>query len=90
MIPQKIAGATRRFDPPKDWNTDLDGPCEPLFIKDDLINGVSTMLSAWKPNAEELQALVDGGSILLGIVGSAHPPVFLFVARESSSALPHG
>jgi hypothetical protein len=83
MTPVKIKGATRCFDAPKDWDENLDGPCDALFVRDGLVNGVSTMTSTWKPSAEELAALNAGAMVELGICGSSHPPVFLTVSTSS-------
>lgn len=75
----RITGATRYLNAPKDWDKNLDGPCDVLPIRDDLLNGASCMISAWYPNKEELLAMAEGKPMLLYVVGIAHPPVALGV-----------
>lgn len=45
------------------------------------VNGPGTpaMETAWEPTPDELQALNNGGSIILRILGTAHPPVYIYV-----------
>ena len=50
-----------------------------------LPDGVPVMLSCWKPSPEELQTLNEGGYVTLGIVGTQHPPVMLYVHEESKT-----
>lgn len=39
------------------------------------------LCSVWKPDADELAALVDGAHICLSILGQSHPPVMLHVQK---------
>ncbi len=73
----KFSQANRRFLPPDGWNEEVDGPCGDLWAYQD-DNSIS---SVWKPNAEELAALNDGGAIILTIIQSSQPPVSMRVAR---------
>lgn len=46
------------------------------------VNGqpCGAMLSRWQPSAEDMERLLRGESIYLEVLGTAHPPVKLFVA----------
>lgn len=46
-----------------------------LAIQDDEIDGVNYMTSLWEPSPAELKTLMEGGSVRLTIMGTAHPPV---------------
>lgn len=67
----KIDGATRVLGKPADWD-ETQGECVGLPIVD---HPEGWMISEWRPTPEELQALIDGGSIRLWVQGSAHPAV---------------
>lgn len=51
----------------------------PLPVCDAVTQHGQTMFTFWKPEPEELQALIDGCFIRLQILGSGHPPVALDV-----------
>ncbi len=38
--------------------------------------------SVWKPDEEELRFLIDGGHVLLGILGHPIPPVYVSVTGQ--------
>jgi hypothetical protein len=83
MIPKRIAGATRYLGAPKDWNPDKDGDCAHLAIQDAMLDGgTPVMVSAWEPTPGELAALNAGAPVYLQIVGSAHPPVMVWVQGQ--------
>lgn len=77
MYAARIDGATRCLAKPGDMSDD---ECHSLHVRDVLTpEGNPVMLSAWVPTPEELQALMAGGHVVLGVCGNAHPPVFLIV-----------
>lgn len=79
MHPLVHPRATRRFSPPLDWDAELQGDCGTLEIADFVEpGGVPMMESLWQPSVEELNALFDGGSIVLRISGTVHPVVSLY------------
>lgn len=81
MRPAVIAGATKIFSKPKDWDEERDGKCVDLHVR---INPEQrTCESAWKPSAEELAALNAGGVVVLSVVGG-QPPVMLSVECEAN------
>jgi hypothetical protein len=81
MIPRRIVGATRYLGAPKGWEPDKDGTCSHLAILDVPSDngGAPVMISAWEPTPKELEALNAGAPVYLQIVGSAHPPVMVWV-----------
>jgi hypothetical protein len=89
MIPTRIAGATRYLGAPVGWEPDKDGPCAHLAIQDaQLDGGTNVMVSAWEPTPGELAAMNAGNPVYLQIVGTAHPPVFVWVeAAEPTQAM---
>ena len=74
MLPLRIEGATHYLGAPKDWNPAVDGTCAGLAVL--MENG--RCHSAWYPSVEELKALLQGGSVILTVVGH-QPPVALTV-----------
>lgn len=72
MIASAIKNATRIIGETQD-------EYHSLHIRDELMDGLPTMVSAWKPTADELEMLKEGGSVHLHIIGTVHPPVMLTV-----------
>ena len=50
-------------------------PCGALPITRTEVEGHAVMVSFWRPEPEELAALVNGGAIALFIHGTSHPVV---------------
>lgn len=48
-----------------------------LAIRDELMDGHPVMVSLWEPSPAELKTLMEGGSVRLTILGTAHPPVMV-------------
>lgn len=71
-LPLAIEGATRRLAETQDEYFTL-------HIRDDVVDGVPIMTSAWEFSAAELAALAAGGKLHLSIVGYGHPPIMLAV-----------
>lgn len=51
-----------------------------LPVRDEVVDGVPYMVTAWEPTPEELKLLNAGAKIHLSILGNGHPPVKLEVA----------
>jgi hypothetical protein len=81
VIPRRIEGATRYLGAPRGWEPDKDGDCSHLAILDvpSDSGGSPAMISAWEPTPKELEALNAGAPVYLQIIGSAHPPVMVWV-----------
>lgn len=82
MIPKRIHGATRYLGAPEGWEPDKDGDCSHLAILDvpSDNDGSPVMISAWEPTPAELAAMQEGKPVYLQVVGTAHPPVNIWVA----------
>ena len=85
MDPQRIPGG-RFIGAPKGWDNELDGQCDALCIMDTLCAGSAAMTSFWKPSAQELEILNQGGMVQLWVVGHGHPPVALGVIANDEVA----
>lgn len=76
MDPVNYEGTNKVWNKPNDMTDDQ---CMPLHVKQGLtyVEGEPFPISqsAWKPTAEDLQRLNDGGVIYLGIFGIGHPVV---------------
>ena len=75
MLPLRITGFTRVLAEDQD-------EFKTLAIRDvvDPDTGQNCMVSAWEPTPEDLRILNEGGRVLLGIMGTVFPPVFLTTA----------
>lgn len=82
MIPKRIAGATRYLGAPPGWEPEKDGECSHLAILDVKRGDLPVMISAWEPTPTEIEAMQAGRPIYLQIVGTAHPPVSVWVDTE--------
>lgn len=61
----------RTIGPPRTW----DGECGTIFVTDavDTLSGMNIMYTVYKPTAEDLEVLNNGGVLRLGIMGTTHP-----------------
>lgn len=50
---------------------------------DGMVQAVNCQVTAWRPTPEELERLNQGAPIYLSIMGTAWPPVNLFVAEPA-------
>jgi hypothetical protein len=83
MIIKRIEGATRVLGKSQGYlglplrdetiSTTVDGPATPC------------MVTAWEPTPDELARLNDGASVLLYVIGKAHPPVMVEVGPPHTS-----
>lgn len=71
----------RLLGAPRDWDQQLDGSCGVLPVIDavDEQSGFNFIYSFWRPTAEELEALRNGGAVRLGIMGTVHPVISMGV-----------
>ncbi|AET90666.1 hypothetical protein BYI23_B000590 [Burkholderia sp. YI23] len=54
-------------------------PCGALPITRIEHEGVEHVVSFWRPSADELAALNNGGLVALWVVGTTHPPLSIAV-----------
>lgn len=71
---------TRALGAPKGWDQS-EAPCNALPVTDCTLNGVQSIKSYWKPDADELAMLNAGYHVTLYIVGAGMPPVALGVEQ---------
>ena len=80
MLPVKIREANTLLGKPDDWSSNA--KCDALFARRETRGDLPVVLTAWKPSDLEMRILREGGSIILGIVGTDQPPVFIEVSRD--------
>ena len=85
MLPVRIEGCTRVLGAPSDWQPEDNGPCCGLAIRDETIDGLPYMTSAWEPMPGDITAIEAGGRIMLRLVGNSHPPVAVWVEARTAS-----
>lgn len=78
----KFKGQTHSFGAPPGISEQV---CKPLPLRISDESKMDSMglsfRSYWKPDQEELQALLSGASIELLVRGTAHPPVMLSIRQ---------
>lgn len=77
----QVVPGSRPLAAPDDWDQELDGECGVLHVVDhtDTLSGQNFMYSFYKPTEEDLQALINGGILRLGIMGRGHPVINMSV-----------
>ncbi len=79
----KLPGMNRELAPPGGWDVEKHGECLPLPVFAEVRNGGMMLTSAWKPSAEELEALNRGCAVALTIFGTMHPPIVVGVFADA-------
>lgn len=81
---------TRRFGPPKGWDEERDGLCDTIEVRIQSHGQYAAFVSTWKPSADEIRHLIEGGVIEVSILG-AQPALRLDVvdAVEDAPARKH-
>lgn len=76
MLPHNFDESNFTFTKPKGWT---DEQCSDLPVfRGKYEDGTPVIISYWKPNKEDLDAMNNGEGIYLSIVGEGMPPVSLF------------
>lgn len=77
MMIKRIDGVTRVLGKSQGY---LGLPVRDIIV-DCSVNGSGTpaMETSWEPTPEELNALNAGGSVVLRVLGTVHPPVLIYV-----------
>lgn len=75
MTPINFKSANMFPGAPENWDPASHGPCAVLPVQAAQEGGLPGMYSLWRPSADEVIALMGGGAIRLGIVGTAQHPV---------------
>lgn len=84
MEPKRIADCTRVLGAPSDWDADSSGPCQGLPIRDGALLDKPVMVSEWSLSDSDREILQAGGTVLLYVWGSGHPPVALDVLPKAN------
>ncbi len=86
MLPAKIENHTAKFGAPSALTEPKVGI---LYIREELVDGLRFMRSAWQPTPAELAAINAGAPIILGIsTPNAHPVVHMTVGNIPSDDEP--
>lgn len=88
MDARKTANCNDELAPPHGMS-DEDCYSLPIERKEQVLpTGVKvpTVTSFWSPSPEELEALKNGGLVVLTIVGVTHPPVMVGVGEVEADA----
>lgn len=81
MDPLEFEGQSGVLGAPAGWNQTEPIKCGGLPIARRVVEGMPAMQSYWKPSADELSCLVNGGHVRLTVYGTGHPPVWLDAER---------
>jgi hypothetical protein len=83
MIIGNIEGATRRLGRPRRWTwvQSARDRIATLPVRDEVVDGVPKMVSAWMPTPDEIARIVAGAPVYLSVIGRRHPPVRLSVGE---------
>lgn len=89
MDPAKIKGATAVLCSPADWNSERDGECGALAVREigDVRRGSGFVESAWEPTEVERAQIAAGHHIILRIYGW-QPPMAIYVDHERPEPQP--
>jgi hypothetical protein len=80
MLPVEIKNGKHDFAKPRNWDDERDGPCRNLPVRVETRGIYNEHLSNWKPDAEELKLLNNGGVVELCCCG-LQPPVSVGVVE---------
>lgn len=83
MIIQRIDGTTRVLGKSQGY---LGLPLRDVTVNCSVNGEVPAMETAWEPTPDELARLNAGASVILRIIGNAHPPVMLMVGPSPEGA----
>jgi hypothetical protein len=72
MMIKRIEGATRVLGQSQGY---LGLP----VLDTNLEDGTPVMVTAWEPTPKEIEAIQNGAPVFLQVLGTAHPPVNLWV-----------
>lgn len=84
MRPTQHPSNNRVLGAPDGWEQH-ERPCGAIAITDSDLNGDPCVVSFWRPDAEELAALANGGLVSLWIIGDSMPPAAITVEPKTSA-----
>lgn len=81
----RIEKSTRVLGAPAGWQSEKQGVCDSLAVRDEPTTAGPSMVSAWFPTPEEIKRIELGAPIYLRIFSSVHPPVSMEVGPVPST-----
>ena len=89
MRPTVTRNATHNFQKPENWDDEADGPCGDLQVRAETFGDreIVELISTWKPSAEELVRLNQGGVVEIGLCVTTQPPMRAYVVDPVEPAL---
>lgn len=87
MTPAPFPEANTRFGPPQDLT---DAQCLPVMayvgqVRGGSVDGYPVIVTAWRPDARELEVLKAGGAVYLSFASDGLPPHFLTTSFEEAT-----
>ena len=79
MIVAHVEGATRIIGKAQGF---IGLPIRDEIVDERTIGPHPTMVTAWTPTPEELEALMAGANVHVRLFGQHHPPIIVFVGAE--------
>ena len=52
-----------------------------LPVRDEIVDGVNIMHTAWEPTPEEIDAIIKGAKIIVSVIGNNPQPIMLGVGK---------
>lgn len=59
-----------------------------LPIRDETVDGVNMMHSAWEPTPDEIERINAGAKIIVSVIGTSPQPILLTVATNYATVNP--
>lgn len=86
MNPIHFPEANRQFNPPPDLDESqcMAVPAYVGEVKQGSVDGVTIVVVAWQPNAQDIKRIIEGNPIYLSCVGGL-PPHFLTTDFHSAT-----
>lgn len=82
MTPRRISDADPKpIGAPADWKEEDQGTCHALWVRSEIIDGISFKRSAWEGTDIEAMQLLAGGALTLGLSVDQHPVVQIGVGE---------
>lgn len=54
-----------------------------LPVRDEIIDGVNIMHTAWEPTPDEIERIKNGAKIIVSVIGNNPQPIMLSVSSEN-------
>lgn len=71
---------------PPNWESEIE--VETLKITSVVVDGMPALISFWRPDEQELEAIKNGANVMLWVYGNAHPVVSVGVEPAEMALRP--